>query len=126
MRRRAAPGAKRILIVEDLFAVATDLQLKLESLLPCVVESCASSEEAELALASQRFDAAILDFQLRGSTSAALAEFMQRGRIPFCIASGYDLQSELPDGFPSVPLLRKPVSLASLRSAFQQIGLLES
>lgn len=96
----------RILVVEDEPVVAMCLEDILEYL-GCVTIGPASNLADGLALADQaEVDAAIIDINLGGERSDAIAAALERRGIPFVLASGYPTA---PEGFvTSAPLIEKP------------------
>jgi DNA-binding response OmpR family regulator len=96
----------RVLVVEDEPVVAMCLEDILEAL-GCVTVGPASRLSEGLALARDaEADAAILDINLGGERSDAIAETLSGRGIPFVLASGYP---SAPEGFThAAPLIEKP------------------
>jgi DNA-binding NtrC family response regulator len=96
----------RILMVEDEMVVA----MSLEDLLTVIghqVVKAANVRQALAAVASESFDGALLDYNLRGENASPVIEALERRDIPLAIMTGYspaDIQAEWPD----LPLLQKP------------------
>lgn len=104
----------RILIVEDEPVVAMCLEDMLD-LLGHVAVGPATRLSEGLALAeSATFDAAILDINLAGERSTAIAEALRRRGVPFAFASGYGTG---PEGFEGAPLIAKPYRIADVELA---------
>jgi len=105
----------RILVVEDTFMLADELnELLLE--LGCVILGpvAHASEASELAGANA-LDGALLDVNLsRGETSFPVAENLAGRRIPFVFITGYDLDSSFPSEFRDIPRISKPLDLGQL------------
>ncbi|RYD46101.1 MAG: response regulator, partial [Sphingomonadales bacterium] len=78
----------RVLIVEDEPVVAMCLEDILEEL-GCVTVGPANRLSEGLALAEGPLDAAILDINLAGERSNAIAQRLHDRSIPFAFASGY-------------------------------------
>jgi CheY-like chemotaxis protein len=107
-------GGLRVLVVEDEPVVAMCLEDILDSL-GCVTIGPASRLAEGLALAEQGgLDAAILDINLGGERSTAIAQALQERCIPFVFASGY---GSPPEGFSSPPLIEKPYREAEVVAA---------
>lgn len=107
----AAPR-KRILVVEDEAVIAMLIEDMLEDLGIDCIGPAGSVAEAERYIASETFDAALLDVQLHGVDSAPIAmRFVEAGR-PFAFATGHAI-AEKP-GFSGIPVLQKPFDLAAL------------
>lgn len=97
----------RVLIVEDEYYLADDLSRHLSQAGAEVVGPVGSLAEAETAVAEGQFDFAVLDMNLRGDFSHAVAERLGDARIPFIVATGYG-QESLPGSLKNVPRLEKP------------------
>ena len=105
----------RVLVVEDEPVVAMCLEDILEGL-GCVTIGPASRLAEGLALAEAGgVDAAILDINLGGEHSTAIAEMLRHGHVPFVFASGY---GSPPEGFAEgAPMLEKPYREADVVAA---------
>jgi CheY-like chemotaxis protein len=114
----ADPGivlnGRSILVVEDEPLVALDIQTELEGAGAGPVQVARTVDAALSALGGGRFDAALLDGNLKGQPVDAVAEALRRGQTPFCFVSGYG-RDHLPQGFDDVPLIQKPFPPAVLR-----------
>ena len=106
----------RILVVEDTFMLAEELDEFLRELGCEVVGPAARAREAEdLAGRETALDGALLDVNLsRGETSFAVAAGLADRRIPFVFITGYDLESFFPPEFRSIPRISKPLDLRTL------------
>ncbi|MBF0334509.1 MAG: response regulator, partial [Alphaproteobacteria bacterium] len=99
----------RVLLIEDEFLVATAVEAVLFSLGHEVVGSAATVDAALAALdRGPSPDAAILDLNLRGQPSLAVAQELARRHIPFVFASGYERDEAVGKQFPAAQWLRKP------------------
>jgi CheY-like chemotaxis protein len=105
----------RVLVVEDEPVVAMCLEDILGTL-GCITVGPASRLAEGLALAQRGgLDAAILDINLGGERSTAIAEVLRSGGVPFAFASGYGAP---PEGFgESTPLIEKPYREADILAA---------
>ncbi len=113
-REAAAAGEtdaarRHVLLVEDEPLVALDMVEGLERLGWSVIGPAATLEEAQLLVASEiRFDAAVLDVNLRGRWVHALAEELAGRGVPFVICTGYEMVD--PEGrFADAPVIAKPI-----------------
>ncbi|RYE00689.1 MAG: response regulator [Sphingomonadales bacterium] len=106
----------RVLIVEDEPVVAMLLEDILEEL-GCVPVGPANRLSEGLALAEGALDAAILDINLAGERSNAIAELLHARGVPFAFASGYGAP---PDGF-GAPMIEKPYRAADIERALRVI-----
>jgi DNA-binding response OmpR family regulator len=104
-------AGKRVMIVEDeeILAAVLEDALQLSGATPPTV--CFDPERALSALASQDFDAAILDVALGGQNSYAVADELRHRHIPFAFATASD---HLPEAYRDVPHLRKPYDYEEL------------
>ncbi len=103
----ASLSGRRILVVEDEALVAGQI----ESLLVgqgCLVSGPVPGPENALALArSEPLDAAILDVNLSGCRSEAVADMLRQHGIPFVVVTGY-ADIGLSAAFHGAPVVAKP------------------
>ena len=108
------PDAPRILIVEDEYLIALELESALRAAGYRVLGPAADVRAALELLAVERPDAAVLDVNLAGQWVTPVAEALQAISVPYILASGYvaaDLQAQ--------PALRDAVNVGkSWRSDF--------
>ena len=101
-------SGKTILIVEDEAMIAIELESHLCELGHDVV--VASSIEASLqAIEAGNVDFCVLDYDLNGAPSTAIAEALHQRGTPFLICSGAPA-SQLAQMFDGVPVVAKPFS----------------
>jgi DNA-binding LytR/AlgR family response regulator len=98
---------KRVLIVEDCFIAASEIAYALEAANATVVGPCANLEAAELHV--MQSELAILDIDIRGRTSFALADRLQLLDVPYVFFTGYD-RSLVPKRFQKVDYIAKSTS----------------
>ena len=98
---------RRILVVEDNALVATLFAEILESVGWQVVGPVAYLATALDAAASEDFDAAVLDVNLRGQTVYPVAEMLDARRVPFVFVTACGREA-LPPLFCGRPHLGKP------------------
>jgi two-component SAPR family response regulator len=110
----------RILVVEDEALVALDLADMLCDLGHEVVGPAASCGDALSLCRGGLVDLGLLDFNLGGETSAALADELTSRGIKFAFVTGYRRES-LPARFRETPFVSKPVSPTSLLRAIEKI-----
>ncbi|MCA0305455.1 MAG: hypothetical protein LCH95_23895 [Proteobacteria bacterium] len=114
----AAAGPARILVVEDEFLVA----LELESILSAgglEVLGPASTVGAALEIiAGHRPDAAVLDVDLRGESVTPVAVALRRLEVPFVLATAYRAD-DLPDALRGAVNMGKPVDSRSVVSTLK-------
>jgi two-component SAPR family response regulator len=111
-------AAKKVLVVEDDFLIAVMVKDMLLDDDACVVGP-ANTLDAGLALANTAdVDAALLDINLRGERSDAIAAQLQRRGIPFVLTTGYG--EALTDRF-AAPVLTKPFTREQLLEALARL-----
>ena len=124
--RRGVPRGKRLLVVEDEFVIALDLQNLLEAAGHEVVALAASVADA-LALLDgggggdaepgrrrpPPLDGAVLDVNLRGEPATPVADALAARGVPFVFVSGYGAAGR-PPGHEAAPVLAKPYSEGDL------------
>ncbi|HEX8469747.1 MAG TPA: response regulator [Brevundimonas sp.] len=109
------PGL-RVLLVEDEFLQADDLSSALTDQGARVVGPASSIIEAlDLLDADDRVDAAVIDINLHGDTSMALAYRLMTDNIPFVFLTGYD-RSWLTSAFAGIEVWPKPFEFPTLRA----------
>lgn len=102
----------RILVVEDDFILALDLQLALEDAGAVVIGPVPSVAEALALLESAPvLDGAILDVNLHGEVVFPVAGILHGRGIPLAFTTGYD-SDILPRAFADAPCFEKPFSIA--------------
>lgn len=108
-------SGKRLLVVEDEYAIATDLAYALEDAGVEVVGPAASVEDAlELVRREgDRLDGALLDINLRDERVYPVADALAAKGVPFMFTTGYDT-SAIPAAYSDVPRHEKPVFRARL------------
>ena len=117
--RRAPPGRCRVLIVEDEYYLASDLQKAVTSLGADVVALVGDLDDARVEITRGGFDVGILDIELRGDMAFGLADELQRQGTPFVFATGYGPQI-IPVRFADVTRWEKPFDpLAVARHVLQ-------
>lgn len=110
--------AVKVLVVEDEFLIAADLESMLRKLGASEVRIELSIDTALTGLRERLPDCAVLDIGLREKTPERIADLLLQQRVPFIFATGYDNALPLPDRLRAVPLVRKPVNAVDLEEAF--------
>lgn len=99
-----------VLVVEDDFIVAYDMQMMLEEQGARVLGPASSLVEAQALLAKERPTVAVLDVNLNGEFVFPLAEDLRAKDVPFLFATAYADEDRLfPEAARSVTRLAKPV-----------------
>ena len=108
----------RVLIVEDEMLVAMNIEDMLLEL-GHEVAGLASRLSPALALAADaELDAAVLDVNLAGEQSFAIADLLDKRGIPFLFATGYGLGG-IEERYRGRTVLQKPFRLADLGAALR-------
>lgn len=102
----------RIMIVEDDFIIADEIASIVGDAGYAVIGPIASVKEAETRLTADRPDFAVVDANLRETSSATLIHALREMGIPFCLCTGYRLD-DLGE-FGEAVVLQKPVDPRSL------------
>ena len=110
----------RVLIVEDEPMVAIDIEQALTDFGFHVVGVAFSLETALELVASEGFDAVILDVNLKGVSAVPVADALTARGLPFIVTTGYGLDQR-PAGLRDAPYLRKPYRPAELVRALEQL-----
>jgi CheY-like chemotaxis protein len=105
--RAASLAGRRILVIEDEALIAGQIQSLLVGQ-GCLVAGPVRGLDNALALArSEPLDAAVLDVNLSGSQSEAVADALRQRAIPFVVLTGY-ADSGLSAAFYGAPVVAKP------------------
>jgi two-component sensor histidine kinase/CheY-like chemotaxis protein len=111
-RPRSLAG-KHLLMVEDEFLVGMMAKTILEGLGARVSGPHARLADGIAAARSERFDGALLDFNLAGELAEPLADLLIARGVPFVFLTGYQRDS-IDRRYANVPLLQKPVEADAL------------
>jgi CheY-like chemotaxis protein len=110
----------RVLVVEDEMLVAMNVEDMLLTL-GHEVAGLASRIEPALALAADgAFDVAMLDVNLAGTPSFAVADVLRRRGITFLFATGYGVQG-IEERYRDAPVLQKPFRSHELEQALAEL-----
>lgn len=115
---RDALSGRRVLILEDEFLIAMDVeQLCRERGADDIVILRNLADTGGAGAVAERFDVAVLDLMLEGQSTVEFAQELLQLRVPFVIASGYSDLEELQDILPGAPVVGKPYSGSVLMDA---------
>lgn len=118
MSKPAARDSQRILVVEDECLIGLCLAEELEALGFEVVGPFATCAEASAWLSSNTPDMAALDILLRGGPCLEIARELRRRRVPMLFFTALWDWPPLRDEFAGTPVIRKPIVVTELTSAF--------
>ena len=109
----------RVLIAEDNLFAAMELERVLVDLGYEPVGPVAQLDQALRLVQQEILDGALLDVDLRGELVFAVAEELERRRIPVIFASGHDTDEMFPASFAHHPRLRKPFGENDIRGVLE-------
>ena len=115
-----ASNKLRILIVEDEGLVAMMLEQFIDDAGHEVTAVVSQLDDALAAAGTAQFDLAILDVNLCGKPSYAVADLLLSRGIPFAFATGYGREG-IDAKFVETPILRKPFALSELERLFSSV-----
>jgi DNA-binding response OmpR family regulator len=100
----------RILVLEDEFLIAMDVEQLCRDHGAGDVLIARELGEVDGQALSSRFDAAVVDLMLGGTSTLDFAARLRSEAVPFVFASGYSDSDEVKASFPDVRLVTKPYS----------------
>ncbi len=106
----------RVLLVEDEALIAMMAEDMLDSFGCSAVTVASSVAEALAAIAADRFDVAMLDVNLNGERSMAVADAARAIGLPYIFTTGYGASGVAPE-HAAAPVLSKPYVIADLDAA---------
>ncbi|MFZ0669587.1 MAG: response regulator [Pseudolabrys sp.] len=113
-------GDKRVLLVEDEPLVSMMLADMLSAFGHKVDGPYSRFSDAMLAAKTSNLQAGILDVNLGGEKTYAVADILTDRKIPFAFVTGYGPDS-IVSAFSHAPVLQKPIEAAKLHALLQQI-----
>lgn len=112
--------APRVLLLEDEAPVALLLEDMLEDAGCIVAASVARIDQALRMIETETFDGAILDVNIGGQTSYAVADALQARGVPFVFSTGYGASGIRPE-YRASPVLQKPFGASDLERALRRL-----
>ncbi|TIX44049.1 MAG: response regulator [Mesorhizobium sp.] len=107
--KQAAPlQGRRVLVVEDEYLIAVELEEAITEAGGRVIGPVANPEDASRKIASADVECATVDIKLGAAATFAVAAELKAHGIPFIFVTGYD-RTIVPSEFSGVPRLVKPV-----------------
>lgn len=113
------PTSRRAIIVEDEFLVAMYIEDMLVQLGHKVVASVSTVASALELVRSAECDLAVLDVNLDGELSFAIADILCNRAIPFIFVTGYG-RAGLEKRLAGTPTVQKPFEAPALQAAIVQ------
>lgn len=111
----------RILIVEDEVLIGMMLESMLEDLGCHVVGLAASVDEALASVRQHTPDGVLLDMNMTGKSTHAVAEELLGRAMPFLLVTGYDGVDSDPPAIRAAPRLKKPFSQDELAQRMTEV-----
>ena len=108
----------RVFVVEDEAMIRMLLEDMLGELGCTIAAAAGRIEDALEAAKTAEFDVAVLDVNLQGQNTAAVAEALAARSLPFVFATGYGAHG-MPEAFRDRPTLKKPFQLDALGRTLQ-------
>jgi CheY-like chemotaxis protein len=108
----------KVLVVEDEPVLALDIASTLDSLGCDMVGPVARLSDALSVVATETFDCAILDVNLRGECITPVADILLDRHVPLLLSTGYS-DLALPKQLVSQPRLAKPYTSDQLECALR-------
>jgi DNA-binding NtrC family response regulator len=112
---------ERVLLVEDSMLIALDAE---DALLACGVGEVAIAANVAAALAAiaeERPDFAVLDYNLGAESSEPVALALAEAQVPYCFATGYGDALERSRAVPPYGVLNKPYSKQDLAAVLARV-----
>ena len=110
-------AGRKVLLVEDSMIIALDAEDALREIGAENVMVAANVARALKVLENGGVDFALLDINLGGENSLAVADVLMARGIPFAFATGYGEDTLLTAGYTNAPVLKKPYTADQLRLA---------
>lgn len=120
MENTAELAGRRVLVVEDDFLLAMELEAMVERSGCAVVVSASSVPQALAKLDDERPEVALLDVNLKGERATPVAAALRARGVAFVVITGYTGQQLSEPELRDAPRLDKPVNYRELRRAVAQ------
>jgi CheY-like chemotaxis protein len=113
---------QRILVVEDEYLLAMELQGKLQESEAVVLGPVSNLDDALALIRSEpSIDGAVLDINLGGKMAYPAADLLMERGIPFVFTTGYD-DVVIPERFGNAPRLQKPFDISRIVQALADLS----
>jgi CheY-like chemotaxis protein len=106
-------SGRHVLVVEDEMMILMIIEDMLGDLGCEAVTAAATVDQALALINTQVFDAAMLDMNLNGNKSRAVADALAARGVPFVFSTGYSTLN-ITDGYRDRPVLKKPFPFEEL------------
>lgn len=112
--------SQRVLVVEDEFLIALDIERILESAGAKTIVVVNRVAEALAALGRDQFDLAVLDFKLNHGDVLPAAEILSASDVRFIFLTGAPAEVQQAQRMKNVPVVAKPFDSATLLAALSK------
>lgn len=113
-------SGRHILVIEDEMLILMMIESMLADLGCDSVTPAATVKQANDLISRMEFDAAMLDLNLDGHASYAVADSLAQRGVPFIFSTGSSLQDIKPE-YRNRPVLKKPFSEDDLAAIFNSL-----
>lgn len=113
-------SGRRFLVVEDEMMVLMMIETMLTDLGCSAIAVAASVDQALALIDAQAFDAAMLDVNLNGQRSYAVADALAERSVPFFFSTGYGARGVV-EPYTHHPLLKKPFQFSALEAMIRRL-----
>src|SRR5215211_7900792 len=111
----------RILIAEDNYLMATEVEEFVRNCGYAVVGAAPSVERGLALIAKDAVDGAVLDIDLAGTPSFPMCRALAAKGVPFLFLTAYSANTVVPAEFSKAPHLSKPFVALTLQSALRSL-----
>ena len=113
-------SGRHVLVVEDEMLVLLMIEAMLAEFGCESVSSAATADQALALIDAHTFDAAMVDMNLSGNRSYAVADALAARAVPFVFSTGYS-GHDIRDDYRDRPLLRKPFRSEDLMEVLKRL-----
>jgi DNA-binding response OmpR family regulator len=111
----------RVLVLEDEALIAMQVEDALSAVGCLVVGPATRIPEAFDLIYAAEIDAALLDINVAGERSFAVADILASKGIAFAFVTGFDAASTVPARFQGAPVIAKPFETAKLTAIVERL-----
>jgi DNA-binding response OmpR family regulator len=111
----------RVLVVEDSFMIINSLELAFDSFGWTMIGPATRVPKALDMVRTETFDAALLDVNLDGEMSWAVAAALKLRGVPFVLSTGYEIGGLLPESLRGSKYIRKPYKVDELENSILDV-----
>jgi CheY-like chemotaxis protein len=119
--RETTLAGLRVLVLEDEFLIAIDVEQLCRDLGAAEVRIARSPAEISIDARTLTIDFAVVDVDVDGKPTLEFARGLRKAAIPFFFATGYAETDALFDEFPGIPVLSKPYTVEAFARAVRTV-----